>query len=97
MKMTFNDVCTELNELYNKKNADYGDSFTVLRNEFKQAIIIRLGDKYNRLKNLYKTAEINVVEESIDDTLKDMASYCIMELMARRNDDEKTLDIKSHK
>lgn len=26
-------ICEELNEIYAKKNADYGDSFSKLRNE----------------------------------------------------------------
>lgn len=42
-------------------------------------------DKLERLKTLLgKGEQAQVTDESIDDTLMDMANYCIMELVERR-------------
>lgn len=75
-------ICAELNELYKDKNADYGDSF---HESFKEdgltMVRIRLGDKFNRFKTLSKGAEQKVDNESIRDTLLDLANYAIMAIM----------------
>lgn len=47
------EICTEINELYAKKNHDYGDSFHQTFVEEGMAMArIRLGDKFNRFKTL---------------------------------------------
>lgn len=78
------EVCQELHNIYRRKNHDYGDSFATLRQEYPNAILIRLGDKYNRLKTLIFGEAPHVKDESIDDTLLDLANYCILELVERR-------------
>ena len=78
------EVCQELHNTYRRKNHDYGDSFATLRQEYPNAILIRLGDKYNRLKALMSGKAAQVKDESIDDTLLDLANYCILELVERR-------------
>ena len=78
-------ICEDLNDLYERKNADYGESFAELRKEYPESICIRLTDKLNRLKKL--TAgdhDQKVSNESIEDTLKDIANYAIMELIERK-------------
>lgn len=77
------EICQQLNDIYTKKNHDYGDSFAQIRARRSDAILIRLFDKYLRLETLMDGVEA-LVPESIDDTLKDMANYCIMELIERR-------------
>lgn len=42
---------------------------------------IRLGDKFNRFKTLSKGSEQKVSDESIRDTLLDLANYAIMTVM----------------
>ena len=81
-------ICLYLHELYKAKNSDYGDSFSTLRHEFPNAILIRLGDKYNRLKALMSVegGVPKVLDESIEDTLLDLANYCIMEVVERISD-----------
>lgn len=74
-------ICNKLNETYSNKNHDYGDSFFELRKRFPSAILIRLFDKYMRLESLLSGKNQKVIEESIYDTLLDMANYCIMELV----------------
>ena len=66
-------------------NADYGDSFAQVREKYPNAILIRLNDKLNRLETLMNGAEQHVNDESIEDTLLDLANYCIMELVERKN------------
>ena len=75
-------VCAELNHLYERKNNDYGDSFheTYLDEGFA-ACRIRLTDKLNRFKKLTKQLERKVEDESIRDTLVDLANYVIMTIM----------------
>ena len=77
-------ICDGLHEIYQQKNTDYGDSFTKVRNEYSNAILIRLMDKLERLKTLYRANEIKVIDESINDTLIDLANYAILELIERQ-------------
>jgi len=80
-------VCKELNSLYEAKNHDYGDSFAKVRNELGNvAILVRLYDKVERLKTLLTGADAKVKDESIEDTLKDLTNYCLMELVERQVD-----------
>lgn len=81
------DICQMLHETYKAKNADYGDSFALVRRKYPNAILIRLNDKLNRLETLLNGSHQHVNDESIDDTLLDLANYCIMELVERRSDD----------
>lgn len=76
------EICGSLTETYAKKNHDYGDSFAQLRDRRPDAILVRLFDKYLRLETLMGGEDAQV-SESIDDTLTDMANYCIMELIER--------------
>lgn len=77
------DVCAELHNLYDKKNHDYGDSFHLSYLEEGMAMPrIRLGDKLNRFKTLTKSGHSGEVkDESIRDTLLDLANYAIMTIM----------------
>lgn len=77
-----NEICNTLHQTYEAKNADYGDSFSKVREKYPNAILIRLNDKLNRLEQLMNGG-VQHVDESIDDTLLDMANYCIMELVER--------------
>ncbi len=76
------EICTEINELYVKKNHDYGDSFHQTFVEEGMAMArIRLGDKFNRFKTLSRGNEQKVNDESIRDTLIDLANYAIMTVL----------------
>ena len=76
-------ICQELNEIYACKNHDYGDSFGKGYAEYGMVMaVIRLEDKLNRLKSLIK-AEALVKDESINDTLMDLANYAIMTVIER--------------
>lgn len=76
------EITEELYEIYRAKNSDYGDSFGKLYEKFGlQSSVIRLWDKLNRLETLL--GKERKVDESIDDSLMDMANYCIMTLIER--------------
>jgi hypothetical protein len=76
------DICTSLNELYARKNRDYGDSFHKTYLEEGMAMArIRLTDKLERFKKLTREGGQAVKDESIRDTLIDLANYAIMTVM----------------
>ena len=85
------DICKGLNKIYEQKNHDYGDSFhDTFVDEGMAMARIRLSDKLNRFKKLTRMSEDRsegftnvpmVKDESIRDTLMDLANYAIMTVM----------------
>lgn len=74
-------VLKELHELYARKNHDYGDSFH--QSFLEDGLVmskIRIGDKFSRFKTLIK-GDQKVHDESIRDTLIDLANYALMTVM----------------
>ena len=75
-------ICDGIHSTYIHKNKAYGNSF---HDTYKKLGIIsavtRITDKYNRLVNLAVHPEIDQGDESIKDTLLDLANYCIMTYM----------------
>jgi len=87
-KLTINKmILDEMRDTYIDKNSDYGDSFDKTIDEFGLvAPAIRMSDKLNRFKKLIK-AQQNVKDESIEDTLLDLANYAVLTLMHIRNEE----------
>ena len=83
----FREITGKMADVYAAKNHDYGNSFLFTRERYPNAILIRLFDKLNRLDTLIG-GESAKVDESIDDTLVDLANYAVMELVERRMDVE---------
>ena len=76
-------------ELYSRKNHDYGNSFDKGIDNIGIAYGVgRIYDKMNRLITLTKK-EAQVKDESIDDTLRDLACYSMMMLAYRKRQIEK--------
>lgn len=73
-------LCNQIHDLYLRKNSDYGNSFgDSLAEEGLAAARIRIGDKFNRFKQLSRNPKGQKVnDESLKDTLLDMANYCLM-------------------
>lgn len=65
-------------ELFRRKNKDYGDSFA---NYGTVGVIVRMGDKINRLSSVTKSGVNFVDTESIRDTLIDLHNYAAMAIM----------------
>lgn len=84
-------MCDALNALYARKNRDYGDSFHISFVEEGMAMPrIRLGDKLNRFKQLTRNpGSQHVKDESIKDTLIDLANYAIMTVIEIEEDERK--------
>ena len=86
------DICKELNDLYIIKNADYGDSFGKSYERYGEVMAaIRLNDKLNRFERLIQHKS-EVKDESVRDTLIDLANYAIMTIveMDLKTDKRKT-------
>ena len=74
----FINITNSLTKIYQAKNQDYGNSFE--KSLYKSGLvasIIRLSDKMNRIESLSQT-KARVKDESIEDTLLDLANYAIM-------------------
>ena len=77
-------------DLYAEKNHDYGNSFDKGMSTIGMAYGVgRLYDKMNRLITLSNPNQKRQVnDESIDDTLRDLACYSIMMLAYRKKEIE---------
>ena len=81
------EICEYLNNLYERKNHDYGDSFHQTFVEEGMAMArIRLGDKFSRFKTLTLNGSQQIQDESVRDTLLDLANYAIMTVMEMEMD-----------
>lgn len=80
----FGRIQVELCDTFKSKNADYGNSFSQLYQEFGDNGIItaavQISHKYHRFMNLIKGTPAKV-NESLRDTLLDLANYCILTVM----------------
>ena len=83
------EICAGLSDLYERKNKDYGDSFhkTFLEEGFAMSRI-RLTDKLERFKSLTRGSEQQVKDESVEDTLLDLANYALMTVIEMRRKQE---------
>ena len=73
-------------ELFRKKNADYGDAFA---NYGVIGILVRMGDKINRLQSISSKKVSLINTESLRDTLIDLHNYAAMGIMLLDEDKNK--------
>ena len=71
-------VQAEALELFNKKNTDYGDAFATYGTV---GVIVRMGDKIQRLLSVSNKGVALVDTESLRDTLIDLHNYAAMGIM----------------
>lgn len=77
----FKDYTNHLAKTLQEKNNAYGDSFTKSVDKYGLSVIgVRLSDKYNRIEHLITHNELKENDESLEDTLLDMAGYSILGL-----------------
>ncbi len=77
----FSRILCEMRETYEKKNADYGNSFSETIQEFGYIpAVARISDKVKRMKNIVKGKRMNYYE-SLRDSLMDAACYCVLTVM----------------
>jgi hypothetical protein len=66
-------------EIFEKKNADYGDSFS---SHGTVGVMVRIADKLTRFTNVTKNKlELKVDDETLRDTLMDLHNYAAMAIM----------------
>lgn len=89
--IVFRNIQDKLVNIYAKKNHDYGDSFNEGCNELGVGYAFsRIFDKTKRFQTLAKgimnnSLSIQVQDETIEDTIMDLANYCVMYLAWRDN------------
>lgn len=87
--VSFRAIQDKLVNIYAKKNHDYGDSFNEGCNELGVGYAFsRIFDKTKRFQTLAKgimtnSLSIEVQDETIEDTIMDLANYCMMYLAWR--------------
>jgi hypothetical protein len=91
-------IFEELNKLYKLKNEKYDDSFGKTFHKYGPiSALTRMQDKWNRLENLIINKDNGTDDETIEDTLKDMANYCIMTIIElNENKFEACFDCVTH-
>lgn len=83
-------LMAEMLEIYKAKNKDYGDSFSESFEEFGLiAPVVRMNDKMNRIKSLSKKGDRQVKDESLRDSLMDLANYALMTVVELDQEVEK--------
>ena len=81
----FKQIAEEITALYEAKDRCYNNSFGETYEKLGIiSAVTRISDKYNRLCNLATNPNVDDLGESIEDTLKDLAAYSIMTLIAMK-------------
>ena len=87
----FNRLCSGMIKVMEAKNHDYaggtGDAFanfqlieTLSKGEISREMgcLVRMTDKLSRVMRLLQNKENKVIDEKIEDTLKDLANYSLL-------------------
>lgn len=101
---TITQVAVHMQDLHLRKNAGYSGIGNDPWANFRHAsafgvtpyigVLVRLSDKFQRYQNLYKDPALDQVNESIVDTLLDMACYALIAICLR---EENTFPDAPHK
>lgn len=79
------EVMDEIGNLLITKQLDYGPgNVNNAHGGPINGLLVRIGDKFERLKNLMKKDGIKPQHESIEDSFKDLANYGVIGLMVQR-------------
>ena len=80
-------ICAAALELMKKKNVDYAASDDPFRN-FRMfetfGVVVRMGDKFSRLRSYEENGSLQVKDELIEDTLMDLINYAVIYLAMHR-------------
>lgn len=87
------ELCQKMIEITAKKNADYtsgsekDDAFANFRQvenmgtcSAEVGFLTRMTDKFSRINSFVKKGELQVKDEAVEDTLLDLANYCLLML-----------------
>jgi len=73
--------------LFEKKNKDYGDAFASYG---PVGVLVRIGDKIQRMQSVTKSGVNLVTDERLKDTLLDLHNYAAMALMLLTENEKKS-------
>ena len=78
-------ILSNLEDTYKRKNSDYGNSVGDTYEKFGDiSFLTRITDKYNRILSLADKGEAGEVkDEALEDTILDLANYCLLWLVER--------------
>ena len=83
-------ILDEMADTFSKKNSDYGNAFEEILDDFGASYAIgRLKEKHKRLTQLVISSKQKVEDESVEDTLLDMANYAVLTIMWLQKQKEK--------
>ncbi len=87
---TYKSYTDKLADTLAKKNAAYGDAFGKSIEKYGYiAALVRMSDKWNRLNTLMLDSNgIDNLGESVQDTLLDLAGYCVLTMPELDNEDK---------
>ena len=86
----FRGVLDEMCSVFERKDADYGNSFGDSIREFGYVVAVaRMNDKLSRLKKMVKGGDIKIPSETMRDNLLDIANYCVLTIMELDSDTDK--------
>ena len=89
MENEFRKITDEMNALYERKNHDYGSSFSETYEKLGiVSAATRMYDKMNRIVSIVSKKEQKVNDESLRDTLIDIANYAVMTIIEIDNGKE---------
>jgi len=85
----FYELLDEIADLHSRKNHDYAhsDPLSNLRvsEQFGipgwKGVLVRLADKWQRIVNFARRGSLEVKDESVIDTLKDLAIYALLDII----------------
>jgi len=84
----FREIVNQMADLYEKKNKNYGNSFGELFEKLGPISgLVPLHNKLDRITNLVMGGKNDF--ESVEDSLKDLACYAIMNLIEREYQENK--------
>jgi len=85
-------VLKQMALIHRAKNADYGNSFelaaAMLKRPVAEVLLSRMTDKLARACNLVSNGNAAVKDESLADTLLDLANYAVLAVVALGQDNQ---------
>lgn len=88
----FNEICDGLKDLYARKNKDYGNAWQ--KHLYKYGLrpfTMRVSEKIDRIDSIIDNGGAQVKDESILDTMLDIAAYAIMTAAEIKADSDKKI------
>ena len=91
IRRVFEERCLPLLQAKGHDYSGLEDALANFRRHGLRGIVVRLGDKYERLNSLvWKSRDAKVAGEKVEDTLIDLVNYALLALLVKEDEDAKT-------